>query len=85
MLSEFRSFCSNLRNELSYLKLVPNVVTKVGGGMEDLRSEKTRLDGIRAEREYLIEQIRLTERTIKRSRELIKQLDEMLAKDRLKP
>ena len=53
--------------------------------MEDLRSEKTRLDGIRAEREYLIEQIRLTERTIKRSRELIKQLDEMLAKDCLKP
>jgi hypothetical protein len=38
------------------------------------------LDAIRVKREYLIQQIRESERTIEQSRELIKRLDELLAK-----
>jgi hypothetical protein len=53
--------------------------------MEDPQSEKTRLDAIRVKREYLIQQIRESERTIEQSRELIKRLDELLAKGGLKP
>jgi hypothetical protein len=58
---------------------------KRAGGMKDLRSEKNRLDAIRIERKYVLEQIHQSERTIERSRELIKQLDELLAKDGMKP
>jgi hypothetical protein len=53
--------------------------------MHDPQSDKTRLDAIRTQREFLIDQSRQSERTIERSRELIKRLDELLAKDGLKP
>ena len=53
--------------------------------MEDPQSEEARLDAIRVRREYLIQQIRESERTIEQSRELIKRLDELLAKGGLKP
>jgi hypothetical protein len=50
------------------------------GGRADLQSERAGLDAIRNEREYLIDQIRLSERTIEHSRKLLKQLDALLAK-----
>jgi hypothetical protein len=43
------------------------------------------LDAIRVKREYLIQQIRESERTIEQSRELIERLDELLIKAGLKP
>jgi hypothetical protein len=67
------------------LEFAPSVVTKVAAGMEDPQSEKTRLDAIRAKREYLIQQIRESEPTIEQSRELIKRLDELLAKGGSRP
>lgn len=54
-------------------------------GAKVLQSDMARLDSIRAERPYDIDQIRQSERTIERSRELIKRLDELLAKNCLKP
>jgi hypothetical protein len=53
--------------------------------MGDTQSDWARLDAIRVQRAYLIEQIRLSKRTIERSRELLRQLDQVLAKDGLKP
>jgi hypothetical protein len=47
--------------------------------MHDPQSDKTRFDAIRTQREFLIDQIRQSERTIERSRELIERLDELLA------
>jgi hypothetical protein len=43
------------------------------------------LDAIRRERDNLVEQIRLSRETIERSLELIKRIDEMLAKSGRKP
>jgi hypothetical protein len=48
--------------------------------MEHSPSEKARLGALRAEREYVIELITKSEQTIERSRELIKRIDELLAK-----
>ena len=62
-----------------------NGAKALAGDMHDPQSDKARLDAIRTQREFLIDQIRQSERTIERSRELIKRLDELLAKDGLKP
>jgi hypothetical protein len=52
---------------------------ELSAGMK-VESEQARLQSIRNERERLIEQIRQSERTIEHSRELLKRLDELLAK-----
>jgi hypothetical protein len=46
----------------------------------DLKLPKEQLDQIRRERAQLAEQIRLSQQTIERSQELIRQMDEVLAK-----
>jgi hypothetical protein len=46
----------------------------------DLKLQKEQLDQIRRERAQLAEQIRLSQQTIERSQELIRQMDEILAK-----
>ena len=56
-----------------------NGAKALAGDMHDPQSDKTRLDAIRTQREFLIDQIRQSERTIERSRELIERLDELLA------
>jgi hypothetical protein len=48
--------------------------------MKERQSEMARLDALKRERDYLVEQIRQSERTIERSRQLLKQLDELLAR-----
>jgi hypothetical protein len=58
---------------------------KWADGMEDPQTERDRLGAIHAEREHLIEQIRQSQRTIERSRKLLERLDELLAKNNLKP
>jgi hypothetical protein len=52
--------------------------------MEHPQSEKTRLNAIRAEREYVLAQIRQSELIVERTQELIKRIDELLAKDGVK-
>jgi hypothetical protein len=47
---------------------------------DDLQSQKERLEEIRRERAFLIEQIRRSQETIERSQELISRLDELLSK-----
>ena len=47
---------------------------------KDLKLQKQHLDQIRRERADLAEQIRLSQQTIDRSQELIRQMDEILAK-----
>jgi hypothetical protein len=51
-----------------------------GTSMTNLKLEKEHLDQIRRERAQLAEQIRLSQQTIDRSQELIRQMDEILAK-----
>jgi hypothetical protein len=46
--------------------------------MKDRSSQKARLDAIRAERRFVIEKIWQSERTIKRSAQRLKRLDELL-------
>jgi hypothetical protein len=46
----------------------------------DLKLQKEHLDQIRRERAQLAEQIRVSQQTIERSQELIRQMDEILAK-----
>lgn len=46
----------------------------------DLKLRKDQLDQIRRERAQLAEQIRISQQTIERSQELIRQMDEILAK-----
>jgi hypothetical protein len=46
----------------------------------DLKLPKEQLDQIRRERAQLAEQIRVSQQTIERSQELIRQMDEILAK-----
>jgi hypothetical protein len=46
----------------------------------DFKSQKEQMDQIRRGRAELIEQIRLSQQTIERSQELIRQMDEILAK-----
>jgi hypothetical protein len=58
---------------------------KWAGDIEDLRAERARLNTIRNERQWLMEQIYLSKRTIEDSRELLRQLDELLAKVGDKP
>lgn len=50
--------------------------------MKDRPSEKARLDAIRAERQLIIAKIWQSERTIERSQERLKRLDELLATSR---
>ena len=47
---------------------------------KDLKLQKEHLDQIRRERANLVEQIRMSQQTIERSQELIRQMDEILAK-----
>jgi hypothetical protein len=47
---------------------------------KDLKLPKEQLDQIRRERAQLAEQIRISQQTIERSQELIRQMDEILAK-----
>jgi len=47
---------------------------------KDLKLQKEHLDQIRRERAQLAEQIRMSQQTIERSQELIRQMDEILAK-----
>jgi len=49
--------------------------------MEHSLSEKDHLAALRAEREATIEQIRKSEQTVERTRELIKRIDELLARE----
>lgn len=53
--------------------------------MKNPQTEKVRLESLRTERERQIEQIRQSERTIEHSRELIKRIDQLLAKAEEKP
>jgi hypothetical protein len=48
-------------------------------------SKEDYLDGVRRERANLIEQIRRSQQTIEHSQELIKRLDELLARSERKP
>jgi hypothetical protein len=47
---------------------------------KDLKLQKEQLDQIRRERADLAEQIRMSQQTIERSQELIRKMDEILAK-----
>src|SRR5262249_38711021 len=47
---------------------------------DDIKMQRGQLDEIHRERAQLIVQIRASQRTIERSQELIKRIDEMLAK-----
>jgi hypothetical protein len=47
---------------------------------KDLKLQKEQLDQIRRERAQLAEQIRISQQTIERSQQLIRQMDEILAK-----
>jgi hypothetical protein len=49
---------------------------------DDIVMQKRQLDEIRRGRADLIEQIRLSQKTIERSHELIKRIDELLARSR---
>jgi len=46
----------------------------------DLKLQKDQLDQIRRERAQLAEQIRISQQTIERSQQLIRQMDEILAR-----
>jgi hypothetical protein len=46
--------------------------------MKDRSSEKARLDAVRAERRFVIGKIWQSERSIERSQQRLKQLDELL-------
>lgn len=46
--------------------------------MKDRSSEKARLDAVRAERRFVIKKIWQSERSIRRSQERLKELDELL-------
>jgi hypothetical protein len=46
----------------------------------DLKLQKEQLEQIRRERAQLAEQIRISQQTIERSQQLIRQMDEILAK-----
>jgi hypothetical protein len=48
--------------------------------MKERQAEQARLEALKRDREYLVEQIRQSEQTIERSRQLLKQLDELLAR-----
>ena len=52
---------------------------------DELRSQKAEIDEIRRRRADLVEQIHESQRTITRSLELIRRIDEMLAKSELRP
>lgn len=61
--------------------MFPSVERKHGARMSnDLKLPKEQLDQIRRERAQLAEQIRVSQQTIERSQELIRQMDEILAK-----
>ena len=64
------------------MTLFPPTVTRAHGApiTKDLKLQKQHLDQIRRERADLAEQIRLSQQTIDRSQELIRQMDEILAK-----
>jgi hypothetical protein len=47
---------------------------------KNLKLPKEQLDQVRRERAQLAEQIRISQQTIERSQELIRQMDEILAK-----
>ena len=49
---------------------------------DDIAMQKRQLDEIRGCRADLIEQIRLSQKTIERSHELIKRIDDLLARSR---
>jgi hypothetical protein len=51
----------------------------------NLKLDKEQLDQIRRGRAELVEQIRMSQQTIERSQELIRQMDEILAKAEQKP
>jgi hypothetical protein len=53
--------------------------------MADHPSDKSFLDVLRNERQFLVDQIRQSKLTVERSQELLRRLDELLAKDALKP
>jgi hypothetical protein len=50
---------------------------------DDLRSHKAQLDNLRRGSADLLEQVRANQKTIQRSQELIRRIDEMLAKAEL--
>lgn len=58
--------------------------TKKGTGRDEVRSDKARLDAIRAQREQLINRIWRSEHAIERDRKLIAQLDDLIAKSKKK-
>ncbi len=51
----------------------------------EMKLQKQHLDELRQARAELVEQIRMSQRTIERSQELIRQMDEILAKAERKP
>jgi hypothetical protein len=53
--------------------------------MADQPSDRSRLDALLIERQFLVEQIRQSKLTVERSQELLRRLDELLAKDAMKP
>ena len=60
----------------------PTFLPEYAGMPDDIAMQKRQLDEIRGCRADLIEQIRLSQKTIERSHELIKRIDDLLARSR---
>jgi hypothetical protein len=82
------AFTNDLQNHCCsrWNRVFDNKVASVGvrahGALmtNDLKLQKEQLDQIRRERTQLAEQIRMSQQTIERSQQLIRQMDEILAK-----
>jgi len=64
------------------MSLLASAATQAHGASmaNNLKLDKEQLDQIRRGRAELVEQIRMSQQTIERSQELIRQMDEILAK-----
>ena len=60
----------------------PTFLPEYAGMPDDIAMQRRQLDEIRRGRADLIEQIRLSQKTIERSHELIKRIDDLLARSR---
>jgi hypothetical protein len=70
------------RNRNFAMALLASAATQARGASmaNNLKLDKEQLDQIRRSRAELVEQIRVSQQTIERSQELIRQMDEILAK-----
>jgi hypothetical protein len=75
------------RNRIFAMTLLASAATRAhrASMANNLKLDKEQLDQIRRGRAELVEQIRMSQQTIEHSQELIRQMDEILAKAEQKP